>query len=588
MLSRTLDQEGLQVKMETYRPTPEVVTAGTPRTSAQVRLKLNGNVKILEAPIGTTLESFIRAAGIQSPVPIVAAQVNDKLAELTTPITSDVTAVPLTMSNTDGSRVYRRSLSFLLIVAAHELFPAAKIIVDHSMPFGGFYCEIQGRPSLNAEEIARLEKRMREIVAADEPIIKERMSLDAARKVFNVQDYQDKLRLLKYRKKDYLTVYKLRDITDYFYGYMVPSTGYLRYFRVRERQPGFVLHFPRRSRPGDLMGYSEAPKLVNVFRQHAEWMRIMDVEDVAALNHAVETDRVREVILVNEALHEHRISDIAEAIAQHRDQVRIVLIAGPSSSGKTTFAKRVAIQLLSQGLRPVPIELDNYFVDRELTPKTKNGDYDYEALEALNLALFNEHLLKLMASQQVQLPHYNFKTGRSEKGTQLAITPDHLLLVEGIHGLNPGLVPQIPPERIFRIYVSALTQLNIDQHNRVPTTDTRLVRRIVRDNATRGYTARDTISRWEVVRAGENRNIFPYQENADVMFNSALVYEHAVLKPLVEPLLRQIRPGTPEYPEAERLLAFLEWFLPCSPEYIPDNSLLREFIGGSTLRDFTV
>jgi len=588
MLSRRLDQEGLQVKMETYRPTPEVVTAGTSRTTAQVRLKLDGNVKILEAPIGTTLESFIRAAGIQSPVPIVAAQVNDKLAELTTPITSDVTAVPLTMSSTDGSRVYRRSLSFLLIVAAHELFPDAKIIVDHSMPFGGFYCDIQGRPSLNAEEIARLEKRMREIVAADEPIIKQRMSLNTARQVFNAQDYQDKLRLLKYRKKDYLTVYTLRDITDYFYGYMVPSTGYLRYFRIRERQPGFVLHFPRRSRPGDLMGYSEAPKLVNVFRQHAEWMRIMDVEDVAALNHAVETDRVREVILVNEALHEHRISDIAEAIAQHRDQVRVVLIAGPSSSGKTTFAKRVAIQLLSQGLRPVPIELDNYFVDRECTPRTKNGEYDYEALEALNLPLFNEHLLKLMESQQVQLPHYNFKTGRSETGQQLAITPDHILLVEGIHGLNPGLVPQIPPERIFRIYVSALTQLNIDQHNRVPTTDTRLVRRIVRDNATRGYTARDTINRWEVVRAGENRNIFPYQENADVMFNSALVYEHAVLKPLVEPLLRQIRPGTPEYLEAERLLAFLEWFLPCSPEYIPDNSLLREFIGGSTLRDFTV
>ena len=574
--------------MESYKPTPQVVTSGAPRTTVQVRLGINGSTKILQAPIGTTLESYIRAAGIQTPVPIVAALVNGKLAELTLPVTADIDAAPLTMSSTDGSRIYRRSLSFLLIVAAHELFPEAKIVVDHSMPFGGFYCEIAGRPPFSVDEIAALEKRMREIVAADVPIIKQRMALETARQAFERQGYDDKLRLLKYRSKDYLTVYKLGDITDYFYGYMVPSTGYLRYFRVRERQPGFVLHFPRRSRPGDLIGYTEAPRLVAVFRQHAEWMRIMDVEDVAALNHAVETDRIREVTLVNEALHEHHIADIAETIAQHRDQVRVVLIAGPSSSGKTTFAKRVAIQLLSQGLRPVPIELDNYFVNRELTPKDKNGNTDFEALEALNLALFNEHLLKLMEGQEVQLPRYNFKAGKSETGTQLAITPDHILLIEGIHGLNPGLVPQIPPERIFRIYVSALTQLNIDQHNRVPTTDTRLVRRIVRDNATRGYTARDTISRWEAVRAGENRNIFPYQENANVMFNSALVYEHAVLKPLVEPLLRQIRPGGPEYIEADRLLAFLEWFLPCSPEHVPDNSLLREFIGGSTLRDFTV
>jgi uridine kinase len=248
----------------------------------------------------------------------------------------------------------------------------------------------------------------------------------------------------------------------------------------------------------------------------------------------------------------------------------------------------LSIQLLAQGLRPVAVELDNYFVDRERTPKDANGNYDFETLAALDLGLFNSQLLKLVDGQSVQLPRYNFKTGKREPGEQLAITPDHIILIEGIHGLNPALVPQIPPERLFRIYVSALTQLNIDRHNRVPTTDTRLVRRIVRDSATRGYTARDTIARWEAVRAGENRNIFPFQENADVMFNSSLVYEHAILKPLVEPLLRQIRPGCPEYMEADRLLAFLEWFLPCSPEYVPDNSILREFIGGSTLRDFTV
>jgi len=576
-------------EMASYKPTPEVVTLGQPRTTAQVRLSgLNGQIKILEAPIGTTLESYIRAANIKTPAPIVAALVNGKLTELTWPVTCDVDVVPVTMSTTDGVRIHRRSLSFLLVVAARELFPEAKIIVDHSMPFGGFYCQVAGRPPFSADELARLERQMRKIVDEDEPIIKQRVSLETARQIFERQGYDDKLRLLKYRTKDYLTIYKLRDTADYFYGYMVPSTGYLRHFRLRERPPGFVLHFPRRSQPGDLIGYSEAPKLFAVFRQHADWMRIMDVEDVAALNHAIESDRIREVILVNEALHEHRIAEIAEMIVQRRGQVRVVLIAGPSCSGKTTFAKRLSIQLLAQGLRPVAIGLDDYFVDRERTPRNERGEYDFEALQALDLELFNEQLLKLMDGQVVQLPRYNFVTGKREAGKQLAITTDHIILVEGIHGLNPALVPHIPAERLFRIYVSALTQLNIDRHNRVPTTDTRLVRRIVRDSATRGYTARDTISRWEAVRAGENRNIFPYQENADVMFNSALVYEHAVLKPLVEPLLRQIRPGSPEYTEAERLLAFLEWFLPCSSEHVPGNSLLREFLGGSTLRDFTV
>lgn len=573
--------------MDPYKPTPEVVTPGKPRTTVQVRLNYNG-VKILEAPLGTTIESYLRAASLQTPAPVVAALVNGKLTELTTPAKSDIEVCPVTMSTTDGSRIYRRSLSFLLIVAAHELFPGATIIVDHSMPFGGVYCEMEGRPPLSADEITRLEKRMREIVAADEPIIKQRVALEKAREIFQRQGYDDKLGLLKYRTKDYLTVYQLRDTTDYFYGYMVPSTGYLRYFQVRERWPGFVLHFPRRSRPSDLTGYSDSPKLFAVFQQHDEWMHIMDVRDVAALNRVIETDRIREVTLVNEALHEHRIAEIAKMIGQRRKEVRIVVIAGPSSSGKTTFSKRLSIQLLAQGLRPVAIELDNYFVDRERTPKDANGNYDFETINALDLGLFNSQLLKLMDGQSVQLPRYNFKTGKREAGEQLAITRDHIILIEGIHGLNPALVPQIPPERLFRIYVSALTQLNIDRHNRVPTTDTRLVRRIVRDSATRGYTARDTIARWEAVRAGENRNIFPFQENADVMFNSALVYEHAILKPLVEPLLRQIRPGCPEYMEADRLLAFLEWFLPCSPEHVPDNSILREFIGGSTLRDFTV
>jgi uridine kinase len=313
---------------------------------------------------------------------------------------------------------------------------------------------------------------------------------------------------------------------------------------------------------------------------------VLEVEDVGGLNKAIDTGRIREVILVAEALHEQRIAHIAQQIAARQGQIRLVLIAGPSSSGTTTFAKRLAIQLLTHGVRPLPVGLDDFFVDRELTPLDKNGEYDFEALGAVDLPLFNEVLLKLMDGQEVIPPRYNFHTGKRESGEPLSIGPDHVILIEGIHGLTPALVPSIPAECVYRVYVSALTQLNIDRHNRVPTTDTRLLRRIVRDASYRSYTAQTTINRWESVRRGEERNIFPYQENADAMFNSALVYELAVLKPFAEPLLRQVEPGSLEYVEVKRLLAFLDWFLPCGPDLIPDNSILREFIGGSILRDF--
>lgn len=565
------------------RRTAYQVIPAEPRTTAQVHF---ADGRTFEAPKGTPLEAFIRAAALDGGVPIVAALVNGKLCELTYPVNADSDVIPISVTTSDGMRIYQRSLSFVLVVAARELFPEARIVVEHSLTLNGFYCEVRGRDPLTPQEVAQLEARMREIVEADIPIIKQRVPLAEAMEWVREQGSDDKARLLAYRQKEYLTMYTLRGVRDYFYGYMVPSTGYLRVFALRHYPPGFILRFPRRSDPTRLLPFRDSPKLAAVFQEYEEWMTVLGVEDVGGLNRVIESGRIREVILVAEALHEQRVAHIAHQIADRRGKIRLVLIAGPSSSGKTTFAKRLAVQLLTYGIRPFPIGLDDFFVDRELTPRGPDGEYDFEALEAVDLPLFNEVLLKLMDGQEVVLPRYNFRTGKRETGDTLSIGPDCVILVEGIHGLNPALVPSIPEESVYRVYVSALTQLNIDRHNRVSTTDTRLLRRIVRDAHYRGYSAQTTINRWESVRRGEERNIFPYQENADAMFNSALVYELAVLKPFAEPLLRQVEPGSLEYVEVKRLLAFLEWFLPCGPDLIPDNSILREFIGGSILRDF--
>ena len=541
--------------------------------------------RVIEGLRGLQLEGFLKHH-LETEAPIVGAIVNGELRELTYPIEVESQVQPITMAAPDGMRIYRRSLTFLLAAAFESLFPKARLNVDHSIASGGYYCRVSGREVLTQNDLDNLEAKMREWVQADLPFSKSQVKLGEAVKNFEQRGYRDKVRLLSHRKKPYLIVYQLGEYRDYHHGYMVPSSGYLQWFALALAEDGFTLRFPRRHRPTELLSPPSYPKLLDTFRRYGNWLETLGVSHVGSLNKAIETGRAREVILVSEALHERRIAEIAALIAGRDPLPRVVLVAGPSSSGKTTFSKRLSIQLLVLGLSPLPVELDNFFVDREKTPRDETGDYDYEALEALDLERLNHDLAGLIRGESVQLPIFDFIEGRQSEGEWVRLQAGEIIILEGIHGLNPDLLSEIPSEQAFRIYASALTQLNLDRYNRVSTTDTRLIRRIVRDASLRGYSATETIHRWESVRRGERMYIFPYQENADVMFNSALVYEGAALAPVAEPLLRQVPFGTPEHVEAKRLLSFLEWFLPLEPDLIPDNSILREFIGGSILTDF--
>jgi len=546
---------------------------------------------VLGAPRGTSLEAYMQVwhARKGGERPLVAL-VDGQLRELTIPVERDLTVKVLPMSSSDGARIYRRSLAFLLTTAADELF-GCKIVVHHALPTGAFYCHPLGRPNFSQAELDQLAAHMRAIVAADDPIRRKQVPLAEALALFKQRGDDDKLRLMEVRDKDYLVLYTLRGNSDYFFGYMVPSTGYLDLFELRPYPPdGCLIMYPRRESPGVIRPYEPSDKIAAVFERAAQWLELLGVEDVGQLNQALHNGRARELIRVAEALHDQHIVQIASAIAErHAAGVRLVLIAGPSSSGKTTFSKRLAVALLAHGLRPYPLAMDHYFVDRDQTPRDASGAFNFEALEALNRPLLNEQLNALMRGEAIQMPHFDFINGKSIPGEEVQISRDHVLIVEGIHGLNPALLPDVSPDSVYRIYVSALTQLNIDRHNRVPTTDVRILRRMVRDAATRGYSAQQTLERWSSVRRGEKEYIFPYQENADAMFNSALVYELAALRPAAEPLLLQIGPESTHHTEAKRLLSFLRWVWPMKPdqiEYIPDSSLLREFIGGSILRDY--
>ncbi|HAP32539.1 MAG TPA: AAA family ATPase [Firmicutes bacterium] len=515
------------------------------------------------------------------PSPIVAALVDNKLAELNSLAEGPAVIQFLDLTTTEGTRIYRRSLTGLLIQAVHDLFPEAVVKVEHSLG-KGLYCEIDKKPALNEANVTAVEERMRQLVNMDLPIKKRRVALPEAAQVFSRQGYDDKVYLLKYWLKDYLSLYSIGNIEDTLYGYHLHRTGLLQKFALEFYHPGLVLRFPDENDPFTIPPYIRQTKLFEIFREAERWGKILGFDTVGAMNSLIEEGQGPEVIRIAEALHEKKIAQIADMITERKDEIRIILIAGPSSSGKTTFAQRLRTQLLVNGMRPYPISIDDYFVDREHTPLDESKNPDFEHIEAIDLPLFNEHLLRLIGSDEVEIPTFNFATGTREyHGRQIRLKENQPLIIEGIHGLNEELTRSIPRSQKFKIYISALTALNIDRHTRVHTTDTRLLRRIVRDAQFRGTGARETIRRWPSVRRGEERNIFRLQEEADIMFNSSLVYELAAIKEYAEFLLKQIDQSAMEFVDANRLLAFLSSFMPLAPHDVPSNSILREFIGAS-------
>mgnify|MGYP006293070621 FL=1 len=554
-----------------------------PRADVEVHLP---DGRIISGSRGTSLEEFFQVLDADQHPPIVGAVVNGKLTELSYQVEMDVNARPVRMNEADGMRFYRRSLTFLLERAFHDIYPEVILNIDHSITSGGYFCQVYRRSPLDVRELALVENRMRELVEEDIPFQRMQVSLEEGIRLFEKWGFRDKVRLLAHRKKDYLTLYKLEDHLDYHHGYMVPSTGYLKWFSLELMDEGFILRFPRQGEPTTLQPAEKNYTLLNIFQRYGGWLQRLGIDSVGALNDAIKESKIQKIVLVSEALHEQHIAELARKIEERSNQLDVILIAGPSSSGKTTFAKRLTIQLLARGISPYSLEMDNFFIDRDKTPVDENGELNFEALEAVNRDRLCRDLEALLAGEEVTLPRYDFQTGKSVEGETLSLRPGQIIILEGIHGLNPDLLPTMSSERTFRIYISALTQLNLDRHNRVSTTDTRLIRRIVRDAWDRGYSAKDTIDRWESVRRGEKEYIFPYQDQADAMFNSAVAYELSSLKPLAEPLLRQVPHGTPARIEAKRLLAFLEWFLPLDRELVPENSILREFMGGSNLQDF--
>ncbi|HBE06314.1 MAG TPA: AAA family ATPase [Firmicutes bacterium] len=541
----------------------------------------NGSTKAV--PAGTKVFDLLTAEQHRQPVPIVGALVNNTLRELTYPVSTDAEIIPIDLTSELGVRIYWRSLNLVLIRAAREIYPGCHVLIEHSLSKGIFGEVIPPNGKYaDADSIELIENRMRRIIAADEPIIRVPMSVNDAIALFEADQQPDKARLLKYKKSNIVKVYRCGWFHDYFYGYMVPSTGYLKVFELRHYNTGFILRFPRTESPTAIQTFVPSPQLGKVFGEFERWGRILEVDYLASLNEKIASGKGHEIVRIAEALHEKKMAAIADSISSEKERLRLILIAGPSSSGKTTFAQRLMVQLRVNGLRPVSISVDDYFVNRDRTPKDANGEFDFECLEAIDLDLFNEHLRALIAGKPVQLPRYSFIKGAREKSDRiLQITKDQPILIEGIHGLNERLTPSVPKHEKFKIYVSALTQLNMDEHNRIPTTDNRMIRRIVRDHRTRGYSATNTIAIWPSVRRGEERHIFPFQEEADVMFNSALVYELAILKSYVEPLLKQVRPDDPAHVEAKRLLKMLQYFVPMDESEVPLNSILREFIGNS-------
>ncbi len=508
---------------------------------------------------------------------------NGKIRELHKTLRKDCELSFITLSDGIGHKAYVRSAVMLLMAAIEQVIgPQAAETVTVSFSIGhGYYCSLGGDRKLSESDVKAINREMNEMVAEDIPIVKKSYPMEEALALFKERNMADKEKLFRFRRSSAVNIYCLNGYYDYYYGFMLPSTGYIKFFDVFAFEGGLMLLLPEQSDPNKIAFFEPREKLFNTLMQAEEWGRKMGVTTVGDLNNVICRGEINDMILVQEALQERRIGEIAQDIV-NRSDVKFVMIAGPSSSGKTTFSHRLAIQLKSYGLTPHPIGLDDYFVNREHTPRDENGDYNYECLEAIDVAQFNQDMSDLLAGHLVELPSFNFLTGRREyRGKRKKLGSDDILVIEGIHGLNPQTSVSLPEESKYKIYISALTGLNVDGHNRIPTTDSRLLRRMVRDARTRGASAGRTIQMWPSVRRGEELNIFPFQEGADAMFNSVLIYELAVLKQYAEPLLFQISKEEAEYHEAKRLLKFLEYFVGVSSEGVPNNSICREFIGGS-------
>lgn len=538
----------------------------------------DGQVMAVTASESDTLEAVADRFKDYYEDDIILGIVNGRLRELNKKIKSDCELSFVTTADRDGKRTYRRSVVLLLQRAIYDVYGSmTQLHVMHSLG-EGYYCELE--KSVTEHDIDRIVCSMHSFVEKDLPITKHSAKTQYAEQFFKEKGLHDKERLLHYRRSSRVNLYELDGVVDYFYGFMAPSTGMLKYFDIVPYESGFVLLFPgANSRSVEPLVTSN--KLFHTLDDSREWSKMLGIGTIGSLNDAIAAGRGQEIMLLQEALMEQKIGNLAAQIASD-DKKKFVMIAGPSSSGKTSFANRLSIQLIAKGRKPHPLSLDDYYVDREFCPKNPDGSFDFECLESIDIKLFNEDMNRLLKGEAVDMPSFNFKTGKREyRGRKLTLGADDILVIEGIHGLNDRLSQLIPPEHKFKIYISALTQLNIDEHNPLSTTDERLIRRIVRDARTRGTNAMETIAMWPSVRKGERENIFPFQEQADVMFNSALVYELAVLKVYAEPLLFGIERDCPEYLEAKRLLKLLDYFLPMPADGIPNNSLLREFVGGS-------
>lgn len=551
------------------------------KQTVKIRCKNNGETK--EIAIGSTLKEAYEAFGLSMEFGPINATVNNRTEGLNYRLYHNKDVDYFDLHSATGERCYMRTLFFVLCKSVHDLYPDSKVVIDIPVS-NGYYCNLMLGHDVTETDVTRIRERMRQLIDAKLPIRRYEVPTEEAVRIFSSRGDKAKAKLLRSTGKLYTTYYEIDDYVDNFYGSLLINTSQLTLFGLEKYFDGALLRLPSRQNPAELGALIRQDKMFDIFKEQHRWNRILGVSTVGDFNEAVRSGQTTGLINVSEALQEKKIASIAEQIA-HRQGTRVVLIAGPSSSGKTTFCKRLSIQLVTCGIKPIQISLDDYFVDRHLTPKDENGEYDYESVHALNIPLLNEQLQQLFEGKNIELPKYNFQTGKSEKsGKRLQLDDNQVLVLEGIHALNPELTAQIPQEQKFHIYISALTTILLDDHNYIRTTDNRLLRRIIRDYKYRGVNAQETIHRWPSVRAGENKWIFPYQENADVMFNTAMLFELAVIKQQAEPLLDLVPENCPEYAEAYRLRTFLDYIQPIPNRALPPTSLLREFLGGSSFK----